>query len=98
MAVTGPAEVVSLGGLVIEGSGSYTASLALTSSGSLGATSVSVLAGGALADDGGAGGGALNMSAGTLAISAGSVTLGNAATSVGAATIGYPLRVAAAVC
>ena len=37
VAVTGPAEAVSLGTLVIEGSGSYTASLALTSSGSLSA-------------------------------------------------------------
>ena len=45
--VTGPAAPLSIGGLVIQGTNGYTASLALTSGGSLSATSVSVLAGGA---------------------------------------------------
>ena len=57
VAVTGPAEAVSVGTLVIEGSGSDTASLALTSSGSLTATSVSVPTGGSLTDNAGTGGG-----------------------------------------
>ena len=83
--VAGPAEPVSLGALVIYGTNSHTASLTLSGSGSLSAASVSVLAGGVLADDGGAGSGGLTTP--TLYLSGGSVTLGNAATSIGAATI-----------
>ena len=83
--VAGPAEPVSLGALLIFGTNSHTASLTLSGSGSLSAASVSVLAGGVLADDGGAGSGGLSTP--TLYVSDGSVTLGNAATSIGAATI-----------
>ena len=50
VAVTGPAESVSVGALQIYGANGYSASLALTKSGSLTATSVGVLAGGSLAD------------------------------------------------
>ena len=83
VAVTGPAEPVALGALVIQGGGLLTASLTLQSSGPLSPTSVSVLAGGGLT----AGAGALIMPTGTLAISGGSVSLGNASTNVGTATI-----------
>ena len=85
VAVTGPPASASVGALTIYGANGHNAALALSSSGSLVATSVSVLAGGFLGDDGGAGSGSLVTP--VLAISGGSVGLGNAATSVGAVTI-----------
>ena len=72
VSVTGPAEAVVLGALIIEGSGSATASLTLQSGGPVSPTSVAVNAGGALA----ANAAALNMPNGILAISGGSASLG----------------------
>jgi fibronectin-binding autotransporter adhesin len=87
ISVTGPAAPASPGALIIQGSGAATATLTLQSTGPISPTSVGVYAGGALNDDGGSGIGALNLPAGALAISGGSVSLQNASTSVSAATI-----------
>ena len=85
VAVAGPAEPVTVGPLTIYGNHPFNASLTLSGSGPLSAASVSVLSGGAPADDGGVGLGSLATP--TLAISGGSVALGNASTSVGTVTI-----------
>ena len=87
VSVTGPGEPVSIGALVIEGSGAATASLALQGNGPMTASSVGVGAGGSLSDDLGSGTGALVMPSGILALSQGSVSLGNGSTNVGAATM-----------
>jgi autotransporter-associated beta strand protein len=87
VAVTGPSAPVSLGALIIEGSGSATSSLTLQSGGPISATSVTVSVGGALA----ANSAALNMATGILSISGGSANLSNPSTLVGTATVGSGL-------
>ena len=78
--VNGPAGSVSVGALQIYGTNGYTASLVLNGTGTLSASSVSVLAGGNLADDGA-------LVTPSLAISGGNVSLTDALSSVGTAAI-----------